>query len=86
LRHDKCGSQQQQTIILAMDVSGSTRAADIAPDRITASQVAAKTFAKELPRGVRIAAGNRERFLRDLQRDKELTKAQRAKARGKASR
>src|ERR1700682_1672368 len=36
--------------------------------------------------GALIAAGNRERFLRDLQRDKELTKAQRAKARGKASR
>jgi Ca-activated chloride channel family protein len=45
---------QQQTMILAMDVSGSMRAADVAPDRITASQVAAKTFAKELPRGVRI--------------------------------
>jgi hypothetical protein len=36
--------------------------------------------------GAQIAAGNRERFLRDLQRDKELTKAQRAKAREKASR
>jgi len=45
---------QQQTIILAMDVSGSMRAADVTPDRITASQAAAKTFAKELPRGVRI--------------------------------
>ena len=29
-------------------------ATDVAPDRITASQVAAKTFAHELPRGVRI--------------------------------
>jgi Ca-activated chloride channel homolog len=44
----------QQTIILAMDVSGSMRAADVAPDRISASQVAAKRFAAELPRNVRI--------------------------------
>ena len=36
--------------------------------------------------GVQIAAGNRERFLRALQRDKEAAKAQRAKARGKARR
>ena len=33
-----------------------------------------------------IAAANRERFLRALQRDKELAKPQRAKARAKASR
>ena len=45
---------EQQTIILAMDVSISMRAADIAPDRISASQVAAKRFAAELPRNVRI--------------------------------
>jgi len=45
---------QQQTVILAMDVSGSMSATDVAPDRITASQTAAKTFAQELPRGVRI--------------------------------
>ena len=44
----------QQTIILAMDVSGSMRAKDVAPDRISASQVAAKRFAAELPRNVRI--------------------------------
>ena len=37
-----------------MDVSGSMSATDVAFDRITASQVAAKTFAHELPRGVRI--------------------------------
>lgn len=45
---------QQQTVILAMDVSGSMRAADVAPDRITASQIAAKTFVSELPRNLRI--------------------------------
>jgi uncharacterized protein DUF6788 len=36
--------------------------------------------------GSQIAAGNRERLLVALQRDKEQVKAQRAKARGKASR
>jgi Ca-activated chloride channel family protein len=45
---------QQQTIMLVMDVSGSMRATDVSPDRLSASQVAAKTFAAELPRNVRI--------------------------------
>jgi hypothetical protein len=36
--------------------------------------------------GAQIAAGNRERFLRDLQRAKDLTQAQRAKAPGRTSR
>jgi len=45
---------RQQTIILAMDVSGSMRAADVAPDRISAAQTAAKTFIAALPRYVRV--------------------------------
>lgn len=45
---------QHRTIILVMDVSGSMRAEDVAPNRITASQAAAKAFARELPPGVRI--------------------------------
>jgi Ca-activated chloride channel family protein len=44
----------QETIILAMDVSGSMHATDVKPDRITAAQEAAKAFVKELPRNVRI--------------------------------
>lgn len=44
----------QQTIILAMDVSGSMRAADVKPNRITAAQEAAKSFVAALPRHVRI--------------------------------
>jgi len=43
-----------ETIILAMDVSGSMRATDVKPDRLTASQDAAKAFVKELPRSVRV--------------------------------
>ena len=45
---------EQQTIMLAMDVSGSMRAADVEPDRITAAQNAAKAFIAELPRHVRV--------------------------------
>jgi Ca-activated chloride channel family protein len=44
----------EQTIILAMDVSGSMRAADVAPDRLTAAQNAAKAFLTELPSSVRV--------------------------------
>ena len=44
----------QQTIILAMDVSGSMRAADVQPNRLAAAQNAAKSFLKELPRTVKV--------------------------------
>jgi Ca-activated chloride channel family protein len=45
---------QQETIILAMDVSGSMRATDVLPSRMVAAQEAAKSFLKELPRNVRV--------------------------------
>jgi Ca-activated chloride channel family protein len=45
---------QQLTIILAMDVSGSMRATDVEPNRISAAQAAAKTFVAEQPPSVRI--------------------------------
>ncbi|GLS20288.1 UPF0353 protein [Labrys miyagiensis] len=41
-------------VILAMDVSGSMRAQDIAPSRIAASQTAAKQFIADLPNNVEI--------------------------------
>jgi Ca-activated chloride channel homolog len=44
----------EQTIVLAMDVSGSMRATDVEPNRLVASQNAAKAFVAELPRAVRI--------------------------------
>lgn len=44
----------QQTIILAMDVSGSMRATDVQPNRLVASQAAAKAFLRELPRDVKV--------------------------------
>jgi Ca-activated chloride channel homolog len=42
------------TIILAMDVSGSMRADDVHPTRITAAQLAAKTFVNARPSQVKI--------------------------------
>lgn len=45
---------QHRTIILAMDVSGSMRATDVQPNRITASQTAAKAFVADQPANVRI--------------------------------
>ncbi len=44
----------ERTIMLAMDVSGSMRAEDVKPNRLVASQEAAKTFVKSLPREVRV--------------------------------
>ncbi|MCJ7798309.1 MAG: VWA domain-containing protein [Polaromonas sp.] len=45
---------QNETIMLAMDVSGSMRAADVLPNRLVASQNAAKAFLADLPRHVRV--------------------------------
>ncbi|MBX3618700.1 MAG: VWA domain-containing protein [Rhizobacter sp.] len=45
---------QQRTIILAIDVSGSMRAADVVPNRLVAAQEAAKAFLNDLPRNVRV--------------------------------
>ena len=45
---------QRETIILAMDVSGSMRATDVQPNRLVASQNAAKAFLVDLPRKVRV--------------------------------
>jgi len=45
---------EQQTVILAMDVSGSMQARDVWPDRLTASQQAAKALVWALPRDVRV--------------------------------
>jgi Ca-activated chloride channel family protein len=43
-----------RTIMLAMDVSGSMRAEDVKPNRLVASQEAAKAFINNLPREVRV--------------------------------
>src|SRR5258706_198165 len=43
-----------ETVIMAMDVSGSMRATDVLPNRLAASQIAAKQFINEQPENVRI--------------------------------
>jgi Ca-activated chloride channel family protein len=45
---------QRDTVILAIDVSGSMRADDIEPSRLVAAQDAARTFVNEQPRTTRI--------------------------------
>lgn len=45
---------QNETILLAMDVSGSMRATDVEPTRLVAAQNAAKAFLAELPRHVKV--------------------------------
>ena len=46
---------EHETVVLALDVSGSMRAKDVEPDRITAAQNAAKAFINEQPRSAKIA-------------------------------
>src|SRR5262245_32063578 len=43
------------TVILAMDVSGSMRTTDVLPNRLVAAQTAARAFVAEQPRHTRIA-------------------------------
>jgi Ca-activated chloride channel family protein len=44
-----------ETVILAMDVSGSMRASDVEPTRLAAAQAAAKQFIADVPGTVKIA-------------------------------
>lgn len=46
---------QHETVVLAMDVSGSMRAADVEPTRIAAAQAAAKAFVADQPSSTKIA-------------------------------
>src|SRR5687767_11265698 len=46
---------QHELVVLAMDVSGSMRATDVEPNRLVASQNAAKKFVEEQPENVRLA-------------------------------
>ena len=70
---------EQQSIILAMDVSGSMRATDVQPDRLTAAQNAAKAFIKDLPRHVRVGvvafAGTAQLAQLPTQSHEDLVKA-----------
>src|SRR5258707_4148390 len=45
---------QHETVILALDVSGSMRADDVKPTRLAAAQAAARAFIKDTPSSTRI--------------------------------
>jgi len=45
---------QHETVILAMDVSGSMRATDVKPNRLEAAQAAARAFVADVPRTTRV--------------------------------
>ena len=45
---------QHETVILAIDVSGSMRATDVQPNRLAAAQAAAKAFIAEVPQTTRV--------------------------------
>ena len=70
---------KDQTIVLAMDVSGSMHATDVEPDRLTAAQNAAKAFISDLPRHVRVGivafAGSAQLAQLPTQNHEDLVKA-----------
>ncbi|HVP89147.1 MAG TPA: VWA domain-containing protein, partial [Casimicrobiaceae bacterium] len=45
---------QRETIVLALDVSGSMRATDVQPNRLVAAQTAARAFVEDQPSSARV--------------------------------
>ena len=46
--------REEATVIMAMDVSASMRATDVAPTRLDAAKAAARSFIRQLPKGIRV--------------------------------
>jgi Ca-activated chloride channel family protein len=47
--------REEATVVLAMDVSASMRATDVSPTRLDAAKGAAKSFIRQLPKGIRVS-------------------------------
>ncbi len=46
--------REDATVILAIDVSGSMKATDVAPTRLDAAREAARSFIDQLPESIRV--------------------------------
>jgi hypothetical protein len=71
-------------LYLKFNAGGKTYSVYVLPEQGEAIKDAHRAWLRFQEIGVELAANNRERFLRVLQREKEKTKAQRARARKKA--
>ena len=71
-------------LYLKFNSEGKTHSVYVPSEQGKALKSAHRDWLRFQELGAEVSAGNRERFLRALQREKQLAKAQRAKWRGKA--
>lgn len=71
-------------LYLKFNAEGKTHSVYVPPEQGEAIKGAHSAWLHFQEVGVKISAGNRERFLRALRREKQMAKAKRAKARRKA--
>lgn len=72
-------------LYLKFNAEGKTYSVYVPPDEGPALKSAHAAWLRFVEMGTLIAAGNRERFLRDLKREKQAAKAQKDQARRKRS-
>lgn len=71
-------------LYLKFNAEGKTHSVYVPPDQGEAIKNAHEAWLRFQQIGADVSAGNRERFLRDLKREKQATKAKRARARRSA--
>jgi hypothetical protein len=71
-------------LYLKFNAEGKTHSVYVPSEQGEALKSAHRAWLRFQELGAEVSAGNRERFLRALQREKRLAKATKAKARGKA--